>query len=410
MKKVLCWSDSPNAGSGFGTVSKHVIKALYNTGEYLIHQLAINDHGDFDSDVPWEIRPAKLHDPADPQGREMFYHTLLNEDYDIVWMLNDLYVTHDIHAIMRNIKMRIKAKGRKPPVFIYYYPVDNKGLECYGALEESDIIVCYSDFGKEQTLLATPHLEHKLVQIPHGVDVNTFHPLEEHKINELKQKYFSVSSDTVVVTNINKNSRRKQIPYSMLAFKEFKQIVPNSLMYVHAIVNDPYGYDLLKVAGSLGLELGRDIIFPHPNTFPIPDKELNEIYNASDVFLTTHLGEGWGLTITEAMSAGVPVVAPNNTCMPEQLGKESERGYMYPCNDYTWMDNSGFRVKGNMPDIVNAMIAAYTGKRYTNPKVIAANNWARQHSWEEITKRWIDLFNKASAIQDAQEMYMTEEL
>ena len=41
-KKILCWSDSASTFTGFGVVSKYVLKALHNTGKYEISQLSIN--------------------------------------------------------------------------------------------------------------------------------------------------------------------------------------------------------------------------------------------------------------------------------------------------------------------------------------------------------------------------------
>jgi glycosyltransferase involved in cell wall biosynthesis len=98
------------------------------------------------------------------------------------------------------------------------------------------------------------------------------------------------------------------------------------------------------------------------------------------------------------MAAGTPVVAPNNTCMPQQLGKDSERGYMYPCNDEAWIDTSGFRKKGLIPDIVKQMVNVYNdGKKENNPKVELALKYAQDHDWSRIVKYWVKLFDEVSA-------------
>jgi len=79
--------------------------------------------------------------------------------------------------------------------------------------------------------------------------------------------------------------------------------------------------------------------------------------------------------------------------MPQQLGANSERGYIYPCDDLIWVDPSGYRKKGLIPDIVNSMMDAYnSGPKQENPKVKAAMEWARQHDWDEVCKQWVELF------------------
>lgn len=400
-RRILAWSDSAAAGTGFGVVSKHILGALHKTGKYDINHLAINFHGDFvDKDViPWQQQPARLLDPKDPHGIKMFARTLVKGDYDIVWICNDLYVTHQAAEIVTKVRQNCSSEGKKSPVFIYYYPVDCHVPDDNCAfLDVVDIAVCYTDHGRAETLLTVPKIEPNLLQIPHGVDTNAFKPLSQKERTLWRKKLLGVDPSTTVVINVNRNSSRKQLQYSMLAFKEFKKIVPNSIMYMHTVARDQGG-DLIRAAKDIDMSLKEDIVFPIKFTpsSPIPDKILNAFYNISDIFLTTHLGEGWGLTVTEAMAAGIPVVAPDNTSMPQQLGKKSERGYMYPCNDMIWIDNSGFRPKGLLPDIVGKMLDAYEdGSKDKNPITKKARAWAKEHDWAKVTQKWIDIFDQAS--------------
>jgi len=44
---------------------------------------------------------------------------------------------------------------------------------------------------------------------------------------------------------------------------------------------------------------------------------MAELYNAADLYLTTSLGEGWGLGITEALGCGCPAAVPMHTSCAE---------------------------------------------------------------------------------------------
>lgn len=412
--KCLCWSDAATAGTGFGVVSKYILSALHETGKYEIHHLAINFHGDFvdRQQVPWQVQPARLLDPRDPHGMQMFRRTLQQTDYDIVWVLNDLYVTHEIADVVASTKQRARSKGLKPPIFIYYYPVDcSVKAEGSGFLHACDVPVAYTHHGREETLKLIPDLKGRLFQIPHGVNSKVFHPEPKEIREKWRQQYVGAKPDTKVVVAVNRNNTRKQLPYSFLAFREFKKYYPNSIMYCHTAMRDQGG-DLSKVLDALSFSAERDIIFPakYSATNPVPDALLNQMYNIGDLFLTTHLGEGWGLTVTEAMAAGTPVVAPNNTCMPQQLGDNSERGYMYPCKDLLCIDNSGFRKKGLIPDIVKAMVDAVEMSKEENHKIIAAREWAMQHDWEHVVKDWVNLFQKAEQLREATRNMMAEDV
>ena len=390
-KSILSWSDAAVAGTGFGVVSKHILGALHATGKYEIDHLAINFNGDFvdRKRFPWQMQPAKLLDPRDPHGMKMFFRSLMKKKYDIVWILNDLFVTTRVTEFVQKVREKYITQNRKPPIFVYYYPVDcHVQADSAGMLETADKLICYTDHGREETLKTKPEVEDKLIQIPHGVDTSAFRPVSSSDIASAKQRYFGVKPDTFVVVQVNRNSTRKQIPYSMLAFKEFKKKVPNSIMYIHTMIRDQ-GADLTKTMEDLEMDPKKDIVFPtmYSPAQPAPDHILNMLYNCGDLFLTCHLGEGWGMTQTEAMAAGVPVVAPNNTSSPQIFGENSERGYLYECKDTCWIDSSGFRLKGLIPDIVDKMMEVYNaGPKHANPVVRLAREWAVQHDWRKLQK------------------------
>ena len=397
-KKLLCWSDAPVAFTGFGTVARYVIGALQATNLFDIDQLAINYHGQFvnKEQIPWQMQPARLLDPKDPYGNKMFLRALQEHEYDYVWILNDTFVVHGVAAEMVKVLDQKVAKGKKRPIVIYYYPVDCRVIpEASDMLRFCDVAVSYNAHGKSETVAVLPELANKISTIYHGTDTQRYRPFRKEICDELKKKYFDRDPDTYIVTNVNRNSVRKQLSRTMLAFKEFKKQVPNSVLYLHTAAQDRE-IDLISAATHIGLRPKEDLIFP-PNYSPshgYPDSVLNELYNCADLFVTTHLGEGWGLSVTEAMSAGVPVIAPNNTSMPEIIGSNNERGYLYNCDELIYIDNSGYRPMGRTRTIVEEMLKVHNlGWKHDNPKVIAARQWVEKNNWSKVCGDWLKLFS-----------------
>jgi hypothetical protein len=124
--KILVWSDSVLASTGFGVVSKHVLKELHKTGKYEIHQLAVNYYGEFydQTKYPYQLSPARLLDPSDPFGNKMLVRALQKEDYDILWILNDTFVVNNVVDSIAKVKEDRRVHGLKVFKTIYYYPVD----------------------------------------------------------------------------------------------------------------------------------------------------------------------------------------------------------------------------------------------------------------------------------------------
>jgi len=114
-----------------------------------------------------------------------------------------------------------------------------------------------------------------------------------------RKQYFGPLADTFIITNVNRNQQRKDIPRTIAVFEEFRKHVPNSTLYLHCAIKDQ-GWDLAEVCKTFGFDTSKDVIFPKnfgPNQ-GYPREVLNLIYNASDVVISTTLGEGFGLCLS----------------------------------------------------------------------------------------------------------------
>ncbi len=406
--KVLAWLDGPSVATGFGVVAKNVLKPLWDTGKYDIEQIAINYKGNFvNRDLyPWQMQPAAIHKADDPHGCELFVKTVFNGDYDMIFICNDLHVTSMVVEPLRQVLDHKRSQSKKVPKIIYYYPVDCHVMDQYaGMLDLADKIVAYNEHGKAETLKVKPYLEPKISVIHHGVNTEAFKPFSRDIQNQLKAGWLKVDPQTFVFISVNRNSSRKQLARTIYLFSEFKKKVPKSIMYMHTAMLDTT-IDLTVALRDLGLSMKTDVVFPQ-NYSPgkgVSDAQLNEFYNMADCFITNHLGEGWGLTVTEAMAAGVPVIAPYNTSMPTILGENSERGFMYPCKDTMYVDNSGYRPCGLQEDILAKMFEVHNIwkngiHKYQVAEVSAAREWVEQNTWQILSLKWQKLIEEVMAGQ-----------
>jgi glycosyltransferase involved in cell wall biosynthesis len=404
--KLLAWSDSVLAATGFGTVSRHVLAELHKTGRYQIDQLAINYRGEsFDANrFPYQLTPAHLLDPSDPFGRTQLIQALQRTDHDILWILNNTEIVEPVVGELEKLQAARRARGIRPLKIIYYYPVDstiNPLMSRIIAL--ADAPVAYTEFGRRETLRLMPQVEGKLRVIYHGCDTQNFYPLGASARQSIRAQHLNIPDpSTYLIVNVNRNLTRKDMPRCILAYREFKKRVPNSRLYLHCEVVE-FGVDLQQCCRALGLNNGSiDVVFPAGLRLingGVPLEALNAIYNCADVFFTTTLGEGWGLTMTEAMSAGTPVIAPDNSSMPEILGGDRNRGYVYPCKEQVWVDHA-YRPLGLLADIVAKLHECHE-QRGTLPQremIARAQQFAREQSWPVVCKNWVALFEDVMRI------------
>ena len=158
-----------------------------------------------------------------------------------------------------------------------------------------------------------------------------------------------------------------------------------------------------EIAGQHGLVYGEDWNCPPKGIYGpnhgMPIEAVNQIYNCADLVISTTLGEGWGLSLTEAMAVGIPVLAPRHTSVQEILGENQERGWLIPAGgpDHTTqlpsMDNDRVRPRVHVDEMVELMakIMRYPGQ--SKKKIEAATAWVPE--WDEVCKEWIAVFKEA---------------
>lgn len=401
--KVLSYHDCPFTTTGFGTVSKYILKALHSTGRYEIDVLGINYFADFydKEQYPYNVLPARLDNPQDPYGQQMFLKALSTGKYDLVFIINDTFVVQRVAEKINEIRAHLRKEGR--PVFklIYYYPIDCHLLPQHATMVQiADQPVAYTKFGINETLKVLPDLADRLTYIYHGTDINNFRPLPDAVRMARRHAFLQAKPSDFVMVSVNRNSIRKDLPMTLLAFKKFKDKHPeaNARLYLHTMPVDTHGYDLRVPLQELGLDPRTDVAFPvNYNTHTgFPVEVMNDIYNMADCFITNTRGEGWGLSALESAAAGIPVICPDNTVHPEIFGQE--KGFMYKCTELSYNDNSGFRPIGTLNSIVETIERVWKLKKnkpeLLQQKVKAARAFAEQYSWDVIGKQWIELFDK----------------
>jgi len=174
----------------------------------------------------------------------------------------------------------------------------------------------------------------KLIKyVPHGLNHNMFFPItpsyEKYKeFKMFKSRLLKKEFDFVVFFN-SRNIRRKQIPDTIWAFKEFVDKLPEekakkTAMLLHTSKVDGNGTNLPAVIEVLcGNDPKYNFIFDEQQR---STEEMNWLYNCSDVQIQLTSNEGWGLSLTEAMLAGRPIIANVTGGMQDQMRFTDEKG------------------------------------------------------------------------------------
>lgn len=405
-KSLLVWADSPVTKTGFGIVTNFILKSLYKTNKYEIDILGINHFQPFynKTEYPYQITSSRLLDPGDPYGRNMFLKAIQEKEYDIIWIMNDSYVVHPVADKMKEI---IWTKNYQTKV-IYYYPIDcTLPPNSEKMILAADKAVTYTQWAAKKTFQVLPHIEGRVDVIHHGVDTSVFKPLPEEEVLTFRRNKFQITDDTFLIVNINRNSPRKDLARTILAFKEFKTFLEGkpTKLYLHTVPHEKQpgiNIDLTQPLIHLALKMGEDVIFPakYSPTTPFTEEQLNLVYNAAaynGCFLSTALGEGFGLSSIESLAAGCPVILGDHSSTSEILGDNWERGLIYPCREEILIDNSGYRRMGRMTDILFCLRSAYSKDKNLKEMISRGLSWCKEHDWDIIGQQWVKVFESVLA-------------
>lgn len=325
-----------NSFTGYATVSKNLLKHWRaEFGDRMnIDIVAINYFGDdYKEDANTRVISAKLKDVVkDDFGRHVFLSTLRQNDYELIFILQDLGVVVPIIKHLKNIKEEKRKNNQKQFKSIFYFPVDFALTPNLGVgLEFFDFLATYTEYGRTHAIRVCPAIKPKLSVIPHGNNLSNFRPLAEQDKIKFREEYFGANSKKFIISSVNRNQPRKDIPNTIFGFIEYKENYnKESFLYLHMNPKDPMGWNLKTILSQTPLIENVDYMFPSEEDYNkgASVEKMNNIYNASDVFLSTATGGGWELTVTEAMATKLPVIIPKHTSFEYLAGPNSERAYL----------------------------------------------------------------------------------
>jgi len=434
-KKILVWGASPYVITGFGIVVRSVLQGLYKNypGEYEIYQVGINHMGDHyeESEITggekngrYRQWPAMMmgSNKADMYGQRKFLNIMPNilqkTDIDMIFLMEDpFWVGGGVPgakppiAFVDAIKNTLQSLNKSHIPIVSYFPIDGIPKKAWiDNICKVDLPITYLRFGAVECIRKNNSLNGRLRIIPHGVNSKDFYPIPKEESRTFKRAMFGEEfADKFMFLNVNRNQLRKFLPATLLAFKHFQEQVSNSFIYLNMKAVD-VGWNLPEVCTTLGLQVGSDVLFP-PN-FSVQKgltlEDLNKVYNAADALVTTAVGGGWELSITEAFATKTTVIAPDNTSHTELCGKdENMRGILYKSGASLSQiaifpgDNEVPRPLPDTDDLLQKMLWVYNNQAECRKIEEKAYQWTQTDlDWERnIVPKFHDTFSLAKDIK-----------
>jgi len=304
-KKIFLISDHALAPSGVGRAGLWLAEGLIKTGKYQVFQFGgAVKHSNYN---PVKVDPYGDDFriiPVDGFGDKMKIRTALAmEKPDIMLLFTDprffihiFEMEDEVHDVCPIAYWNIWDNYPTPKFnHVLYDSCDL--LNCINKVAYNSI----NDMG----------LEHKCNFITHTLPPGLNVKLSEYEIKKHKEKIFGKErADHKMVLWVNRNARRKQPGDLLMGWKQFieKTRADNNgeskaTLVMHCDPMDQEGPNLFKMIEHLDLQ---DSVFLSRAKLDQP--QMNILYNCADWNIMVPSAEGFGLSVLEAKTVGVPSI------------------------------------------------------------------------------------------------------
>ncbi len=348
MAKVL-WFGDAGCHTGLARVTHSIGERLVRDYGHDISVMAFNYRGDYWPTSLKLFRPNTIVD-TDIWGMSRVIEMLAKIEPDVVVMNHDAPMLLSFLFENRWDPDKILLKYR--PI-ITYIPIDGHNLPPIWprVLGEVTDVIAMSKFGQAQ--YPGSHM------VYHGADTTTFYPVSRERPITLStgatvrskrecKEAFNYDPDGFLVLRVDKNSGRKDFASTWKALVPVMKRHTDIQVHFHTEPRNMQSGVLLNVLFEREASIKKRFFTPdlHNSYIGWDESDLNALYNAADLFVSTSRGEGFGLTIEESLAAGVPVVAQNVSAIPEVVGPggillEPEREITVPSGQDLWLADIG---------------------------------------------------------------------
>ena len=355
-KKILLICDDIRVHSGVATVAQQIVKKTCQHFNWVQIAGAIKhpDQGkklSLDKQLSEETGvedPSVILYPTHQYGDSTFLRQIIkHEKPDAVMIFTDPRYFAWLFAIENEIRKNI------PIIYLNIwddYPAPLYNKEFY---ESCDLLfgISKQTVNINNIVLGDKAADKIIEYLPHGLDHTNYKPAseyneEENKALENMKKHFFGNDEIDFCLFFNsRNIRRKQISDTLWAFRMFLDGLPQEKadkcrFILHTELVSDAGTDLRAVTELLfgDGKYPKAIIF---DTKRWEIKDLRHLYNISDCQILLTSNEGWGLTITEGILSGNPIIANVTGGMQDQMRFEDENGKWFTPSPNIPSNNSG---------------------------------------------------------------------
>jgi glycosyltransferase involved in cell wall biosynthesis len=234
--------------------------------------------------------------------------------------------------------------------------------------------------------------------ISHGVDVTKYYPIKDSNyLSEIRKRY-NISKDSFVFLNIGAATGNKNIKGIIKAF--YNTLHLKDTILVLKGLEDLYNSESLIMGYIKELINSKEIdkqvwkkiksrIIYIPDTFSY--KEMNELYNMSNCYISPYIAEGFNLPVLESIACGKPVIitkgGPTDDFTNESVAKYINTTAVKTFSGQHLFIANELSIQEEMINVINDLEFQKQASDY-GPKFVK-----NKYTWDIIAQQLVNFFD-----------------
>ena len=419
-KKILLLCDDIRLHSGVATMAKEIVIGTAHHFNWVNIGGAMNhpDNGkgfdissDVNSQAGIEDSDVKIFATTGYGNQDLVRGVLKQEKPDAILLFTDPRYWTWLFDMEREIR-------QTTPLFYlniwddYPTPLYNRAY-----YESCDLLMSISKQTKNinEMVLGDRAKGKVLTYVPHGINEEMFYPIKNNdelsELEMIREGLFEDKDIEFIVFWNSRNIRRKSPGDVILSYRHFcdligKEKAKKCALVMHTQPVDQNGTDLNAVREAICDPEYVNVFF---STNKLNTKQMNWLYNIADVTMLISSNEGWGLSLTESMMAGTPIIANVTGGMQDQMRFVDENGEWYTPSKKVPSNHMGtYKEHGNWAKPVFPSNISLVG---SVPTPYIHDDRCDFREVAEAIKEWYDMSpeERSAAGQAAREWVTSEE-
>lgn len=243
--------------------------------------------------------------------------------------------------------------------------------------------------------------------ISHGIDTTLFYKESSENSRKLVRERYNIKDTDVLLLNIGAMTKNKGIMYILqimhilvnkLNKNHFKLLLKGtSDLYQTKLFLESYFNELLNAnvmsKDEMNYLLENNIIFTEDT---LSFKQIRLLYNASDLYISPYIAEGFNLCCLESLACGLPVLVPSTGSTKEYINdiyNNNGESFIYYINSKVVNINPDSELKVNEID-GNHLLNIILQYDADNKNLDRANNYNKMRQYIESNYSWNQISNQ----------------